>query len=175
MARNVEIKAGIRDMANLKRLVEKFSDQTVTVLIQEDVFFHVTKGRLKLRIFSDGEGELISYERSDVLGPKESTYFIAPVKKPAQLKTALTHALGIRGVIKKKRCLYFIGQTRIHLDEVEGLGDYIELEVVLSENQTWDEGKKKADELMDLLQIEEEDLVDRAYIDLISSDENEAK
>ncbi len=76
-------------------------------------------------------------------------------------------AYGIRGVVRKTRYLYLAGQTRIHLDDVEGLGRFMELEVVLEEGQSDAEGQKIAEDLMSALGVERDDLIDGAYMDLL--------
>jgi len=81
------------------------------------------------------------------------------------LKESLIRGLGIKIVVQKERTLYLIGQTRVHLDRVEGLGDYMELEVVLTENDTQEAGTKIAADLMEKLGINETDLVSGAYAD----------
>lgn len=90
----------------------------------------VRAGRLKLRQFSPESGELIAYSRADVAGTKQSDYLIVPTSTPAELR-ALAAALGVRQTVIKTRVLLRVGQTRIHLDAVQGLGSFVELEVVL--------------------------------------------
>jgi len=153
------------------------SDVEPTLIIQEDTFFIVPRGRLKLREFGRGvsastgtAAELIFYERPDTEEPASSTYSLVPVPDPAALKAALTAALGIRGVVKKRRTLYLAGETRIHIDEVEGLGTFLELEVILETDHgasSREEGVARCLELMSALGIDEGDLMDRAYVDLL--------
>jgi len=137
------------------------------VLQQEDVFFHVRKGRLKLRIFSDSSGELIQYERPDVHEAKLSHYQIHSTSKPLELRKLLADALGEVVTVKKKREVYMVGQTRVHLDEVDELGTFLELEIVLSPGQTPEEGNGIATGLMEKLGIKESDLIPCAYADLL--------
>jgi len=166
MNRNVEIKARIHDLDRMKSLVEPIADSQCQVLIQEDVFFECKTGRLKLRVFPDGRGELISYQRPDTEGPKQSNYVISNTPEPDTLRQALASALGVLGVVRKTRLLYMVGQTRVHLDTVEGLGTFLELEVVLRPDQTEEDGRAIADELTNRLGVQREDLVSGAYIDL---------
>jgi predicted adenylyl cyclase CyaB len=111
---------------------------------------------------------LILYHRSDVAGPKTSNYTIAPTSDPAALRAILTTVFGVVGVVRKRRRLYRIGQTRVHLDDVEGLGQFVELEVVLRPDQSEDEGARIARHLMDRLSIAGDQLVEGAYIDLLA-------
>ena len=167
MSINVEIKATIADLEALKPKIERISDSPAELIRQEDIFYKGPRGRLKLRIYSDAGGELIYYERTDQSGPKRSQYFITKTSEPRDLAIVLESALGIRGVVRKKRWLYWVGNTRVHLDEVEGLGSFVELEVVLSTGQRIEEGELIAGELMTTLGIKESDLVAGAYIDLL--------
>jgi predicted adenylyl cyclase CyaB len=172
MPRNVEIKARVRDMDAVRARAAALSDAPVVVLEQEDTFFHVPDGRLKMRVFPDGKGELIAYRRPDVEGPKTSEYFVYRTPHPHQLADLLTRALGARGVVRKRRLLYLVGPTRMHLDEVEGLGAFLELEVVLADGQSEAEGEAIARRLLGDLGIQDEDRVAEAYIDLLEQ-ENE--
>jgi len=167
MPANIEIKARVRDMAGLRARAEALSDTPVQVIPQEDTFFHTPKGRLKLRQLQPDQAQLVYYERPDQDGPKRSNYFIYATSDPQGLLTTLTMALGVRGVVRKTRYLYLCGQTRIHLDDVEGLGQFMELEVVLREGQTDAEGQSIAEGLMTLLGVRQEDLLEGAYIDLL--------
>lgn len=136
MKRNIEIKATINDFQNVSRIVEDFADSGPTLLEQVDTYFYYRKGRLKLREFKNAQTELISYLRQDSSGPKRSNYNRVRINNSDLLKEALALTLGIKGVVRKRRVLFTVGQTRIHLDKVEGLGDFLEIEIVLKENQS---------------------------------------
>lgn len=169
MAMNVEIKARITEVDALRDRVEAISGAPCEEIHQEDTFFPVLKGRLKLRILSPERGELIYYDREDTCEPKPSHYLIAETTNPAALHAVLANALGLRGIVRKRRLLYLVGKTRIHLDAVEGLGYFLELEVVLDQGESVERGEKVAREIMTKLGIEEADLVRGAYIDLLES------
>lgn len=168
MPANVEIKARLADPAATRRLVEVICDGPPTVLHQRDTFFHCQRGRLKLRECTGGNAELIAYERADVAAAKQSDYDIAPVADPAALAVVLGRALGTGPVVEKTRLLFQVGQTRVHLDAVVGLGDFLELEVVLRPGQSAAEGRAIAAGLMEALRITGEDLVDTAYADMLA-------
>ena len=112
---------------------------------------------------------MIQYERSDLAAPRKSEYYVAQTCTPDSLATVLRATLHVRGTVKKRRILYKAGQTRIHMDEVEGLGCFIELEVVLWRSQDEVEGMRIAREFMDRLEIAGEDLLAQAYVDLLLS------
>jgi predicted adenylyl cyclase CyaB len=164
MPANVEIKARVRDSARIKVLAEALASTSSQLIEQEDVFFIVPRGRLKLRIFSSFSAELIYYEREDQHGPKESRYSISRTSEPDSLKAVLQMSLGIRGIVRKQRALYLVGQTRIHLDEVDGLGSFVELEVVMQTNQSHADAVQIARRLMAQLEIQDSDLIEQAPI-----------
>ncbi len=170
MATNIEIKARVGDPARLKSKVEAISDSDGQRIDQEDIFFHSPQGRLKLRILGQDRGQLIYYERPDSAGPKQSDYYISRTGEPRTLQDVLNRTYGVRGVVRKERWLYWIGHTRIHLDQVEGLGSFLEFEVMLSDGQSIEEGQAIAASLMERLDVAESDLIDAAYIDLLERD-----
>jgi predicted adenylyl cyclase CyaB len=168
MPTNIEIKARAKDRDRLAHLAASLSGGPPTVLRQDDTFFRAPAGRLKLRKLAPNRGELIFYRRPDQPGPKSSDYSISVTSEPDTLRDVLAAALGVLGVVRKERWLYLVGQTRIHLDRVEGLGDFVELEVVLHPGQSEEQGQAIAADLMRRLEIDPEDLVAGAYLDLLA-------
>ena len=169
MPTNIEVKARVHDFEEIQRRAEQLSETPVEVIPQEDTFFHTAQGRLKLRLLSPSKGQLIYYTRPDQEGPKRSDYQISVTSNPYDLRRVLELAYGIRGTVKKTRYLYLVGQTRVHLDNVEGLGQFMELEVVLQEGQSEAEGLAIAEGLMAALGVERSDLLEGAYMDLLES------
>ncbi len=175
MARNIEIKAYVADPEVLAAKAASLADSGPIEKKQDDVFFACAHGRLKLRDFGDGTGDLIYYSRPDQTGPKESFYIRTPTHEPASLRESLTLACGMTGRVVKQRRIYLIGQTRVHLDHVEGLGHFVELEVVLSDDQSTESGTRIANELMNALDIPAASLIDAAYVDLLRAVESQPK
>jgi predicted adenylyl cyclase CyaB len=169
MPSNIEIKARVRDFSEICRRAAQLSGTHAEVIPQEDTFFNTSRGRLKLRVLSEEKGQLIYYTRPDREGPKRSDYHISLTSDPENLKRVLELAYGIRGVVRKTRYLYIVGQTRVHLDNVEGLGQFMELEVVTGEGQSDAEGQLIAEDLMAALGVERSDLLEGAYMDLLES------
>jgi predicted adenylyl cyclase CyaB len=167
MPANIEIKARVSDPATLLTKARALTGVEPEIILQTDTFFQAETGRLKVREFDDGTGELISYHRPDAEGPKTSSYAISRTADAGALREVLAAVLPLRGVVRKKRLLLLAGRTRIHLDEVEGLGSVMELEVVLAEGDDLDGGEREAAELMKHLGITSGDLVSGAYIDLL--------
>jgi predicted adenylyl cyclase CyaB len=169
MARNIEIKARIESVESLMPLVARIADEGPTVIFQDDTFFSCPAGRLKLRAFSEHDGQLIFYQRSDSAGPKESFYVISPTSSPETLRQALSLAYGVVGRVRKQRTLFMVGRARMHLDQVDGLGDFLELEVVLADGEQQTCGMAVANELLEKLAIPQSQLIDKAYVDMLPS------
>ena len=167
MPANIEIKARASDFEGLRHKAEQLSDTPCQVIPQVDTFFICSHGRIKLRELGPTRGQLVFYLRQDINGPKHSDYQIFDTDNPEGLKTIMTGAYGVRGVITKVRYLYMVGQTRIHLDDVRGLGKFIELEVVLNPGQSDEEGQMIAEDLRLKLGIQQDDLIGNAYIDML--------
>ena len=167
MPRNVEIKARIASVEALLPVARALADGEPEAIAQDDSFFPCASGRLKLRAFADGRGELIAYQRPDASGPKTSDYAIAPVPDPDALRATLARALGAGGRVVKQRTLLRVGRTRVHLDRVAGLGDFLELEVVLRDGESADAGVAEAHTLLARLGVDAAQLVSGAYVDLL--------
>jgi predicted adenylyl cyclase CyaB len=168
MPSNIEIKAVLKDRAAVEKIAAGLSDAPPETLHQEDVFFRCDGARLKLRIFASGQGELIRYERANVPKARRSRYLIARTPDPQALLEILTQTMGRSGMVRKTRTLYRIGQTRVHLDNVQGLGDFLELEVVLRPEQSDAAGRRVAADLLSKFGIEQQHLVAEAYVDLLA-------
>lgn len=168
MARNIEIKARIDDPVACAARAAAVADQGPISIEQDDTFFRCIGGRLKLRAFADGTGELIYYRRANSQGPKESFYLRSPTSAPDVLRESLTLANGQAGRVKKHRQLFLVGRTRIHLDEVESLGHFLELEVVLAEGEAPEAGISEAHGLMKRLGLEPSQLIEDAYVDMLA-------
>jgi adenylate cyclase, class 2 len=161
MARNLEIKAHCPDLSRAAAVAAAAGGSFRGTLDQVDTYFHARAGRLKLResvlIAPDGgrseQVELIAYLRPDQGGSRESSYSVIPLAEASGCLAGLSAVLGVRSVVRKRRGLWIVGATRIHLDEVAGLGSFIELETVIT-----DQPELAA-------QVEHERLIERLAID----------
>ncbi len=167
MPRNIEIKARIESVESLLPAVAAIANKGPTDIIQDDSFFTCDNGRLKLRAFCKEKGELIFYRRADREGPKESFYMRSPTSSPDTLREALTLAYGQAGRVRKHRTLFMVGRTRVHLDRVENLGHFLELEVVLQDGESADAGVREAHDLMARIGVKQSHLIAGAYVDLL--------
>ena len=168
MPRNIEIKARVESVEALAPKVAAIATEGPVEITQDDTFFRCESGRLKLRAFSAAEGELIFYRRANQQGPKESFYIRTPTSSPESLRESLRLAYGEVGRVVKRRTLYLLGRTRVHLDRVEQLGQFLELEVVLEESEPSEVGVREAHSLMARLGIKPSQLIETAYVDLLA-------
>jgi len=169
MARvNVELKALDRDPEATAARCARLGATDAGVLSQRDTYFPARRGRLKLRV-EEGAlgGELIAYGRPDHPHPTESNYLIAPVAAPQELVEVLDAALGTAVVVSKRRRLFLWEGVRIHLDEVEGLGNFVEFEAVLPEAGDLATARQKLARLRHELDISDDALVSVGYADLL--------
>lgn len=183
MATNLEFKARCQSLENLySRLVALNAKHRETVH-QIDTYFSMMtdenastqkacKPRLKLReIDGTGEAWLIYYERPNQNESRYSQYHLSKTNDPSTLKALLTAALGIETIVKKQRELWMFKNTRIHLDTVADLGEYIELETVF-QGQPEAEAIAEHQHVKDILDLDTADPVAVSYSDLIVKKES---
>jgi predicted adenylyl cyclase CyaB len=167
MARNLELKARLRDLATARQVAGRLSGGVPQVLEQVDTYFSCRQGRLKLREESGGTAHLVAYARPDESAARLSDYRLVPVNDPAGLKAALIATVGLWGEVRKRRELSLVENVRIHLDQVEGLGEFLEFEAVF---QTLGDKERAASQLAALsgqFGIEPADLIAGSYSDLL--------
>jgi predicted adenylyl cyclase CyaB len=171
MPRNIEIKARISSVAEVLPAAQRLAESPAQRIEQDDTFFALApgRGRLKLRQFADGNAELIHYHRPDTGEAKASDYVRVPAPDPAALREALARSCGVLGRVQKTRTLLVVGASRIHLDQVQGLGDFMELEVVLADGETDSEGARVAEDLMHQLGLSDAPRLAGAYLDLLAA------
>ena len=167
MPKNIEIKARLARISETHALVAAISDTPPQILRQRDTFFRCSHGRLKLREMGEGQAELIFYVRPDSVAATQSDYEISAISEPDALRGVMARALGVTQTVVKTRVLYLVGQTRVHLDSVDGLGDFLELEVVLRPGQDSAEGEIIAADVMSRLGVRADDLCATAYADML--------
>ncbi|MGH0029817.1 MAG: class IV adenylate cyclase [Myxococcota bacterium] len=166
---NIEIKARCADPSAARAVAERLATRHLGVDQQTDTYFTVPRGRLKLRESSLSGGQLIPYLRPDRPGPRRSDYQVLPVPDPAQLKRTLGEMLGVHKVVKKAREIFLVDNVRIHLDRVEGLGTFLELEAVFDGAASSEaEELRKVDALMVELGVGANDLIEGSYEGMVS-------
>ena len=169
MPRHIEIKARVAEPEALRQRALALATAPEQRLEQDDSFFVLPagRGRLKLRQFGDGSAELIHYQRADEAGAKASDYVRVPLADGDACREALGRALGLQGRVRKRRSVVMVGRTRVHLDAVEGLGDFMELEVLLRDGESDADGAAEAEALMRALGLAGAPRVAGAYLDLL--------
>jgi adenylate cyclase class 2 len=165
--RNLELKARDRDPARSLEVCQELGAEDKGTLTQQDTYFEVPRGRLKLREEPDALATLIAYERPDLSGNKESRYRLVEVPDPAELRAALESVLGITVVVSKSRRLFVHEGLRIHLDHVADLGDFIEFEGVVADGDDPARFTEMLDDLRASFAIRDEDLLRESYSDLL--------
>ena len=170
---NIEIKARINNTEKICHILKVSKYKFVGNDHQIDTYFNVNRGRFKLRESSLSGPHLIIYMRDDLSGPKSSEYQIISVKNEVGLKHLLKKTLGIRNVIEKSRKIYLYKNVRIHLDQVKKLGNFLELEAVMDEdNNSRKMEIRKIKSLLVRLGIKDENLIKGSYENLIESPDN---
>ena len=165
--RNIELKARLRDRACAKNACADLKATFQGDIHQVDTYFPVKEGRFKFRESQPGKHYLIYYRRDDEAGPKGCDYNLSEVDRSV-LQT-MCDALGVEVVVNKIRSLYLWHNVRIHLDRVEGLGDFIEFEAVLRDPYDDADGQRKLEHLQQAFGIAVEDLVRDSYRDLVKA------
>jgi predicted adenylyl cyclase CyaB len=166
--RNLELKARHADLDAAREKVRAMDGiRSGGVELQVDTYFHVPHGRLKLREINETSATLIFYERGNRAEARICNYQLIPVLDAGALKTALAAALGTRGVVRKRREIYFWHNIRIHLDEVADLGTLVELEAVLAPQDDEDLAQDRLGHLCEAIGIADKDLLGQSNADLL--------
>jgi adenylate cyclase class 2 len=171
LRRTIELKARLREPAGARAVAESLADRRVELQTQCDTYFHCPLGRLKLREIEGRGAQLIWYDRADQSEAKGSDYRLVDVSDSQGLLAALTAALGIRSVVRKRRLIYWHQNVRIHLDEVDGAGSFLEFEAVLSDPADEPALRQLVDELARRFELKSDDLLRGSYGDMLAGTE----
>ncbi len=166
---NIELKARCENLGRLRESLKSLGAEGQEPERQIDTYFRVAHGRLKLRESLQSDPELIYYARGDVAGARESHYEIYLVEDPEGLKAILKKALGVQAVVAKRREIYLIGNVRVHLDKVQDLGVFVELEGVVENPMELGSIADEVQRLQQALGIESRELIKESYSDLMPS------
>lgn len=167
MPRNIELKARCPDPAAAAGCALAMGARDAGVLLQVDTYFHVKSGRLKLRVIDGQRAELILYSRPNAAEIRASDYHIAQVPDPAGARALLGRSLGVLVEVRKRRRLLLWENVRIHLDDVEGLGSFLELEAVVGDAGDETVSRERAERLRDVLGVADAELIESSYSDLL--------
>ena len=165
--RNLERKVRHADLEAARAALQAMGARHEGVQHQTDTYFHARAGRLKLRQIEGQEAVLIWYDRPEDAEVRTSRYYLVPVPDPALLLTALAGALGLRGEVRKRRDVWHWHNVRVHLDEVEGLGTFVEFEAVLAPGEAEAVSQERLKELSARLALRPEDTLRASYAELL--------
>jgi adenylate cyclase class IV len=161
--RNIELKAIDPDPARSLKICRELGAQDEGVLWQRDTYFNVSAGGLKLREQQPGRAHLIQFERADEPQQRESRYRIIDVDDAQTLLAALTAAIGVNVAVTKRRHLFLWQSVRIHLDDVERLGTFIELEAVAPADSDLQHEHQLVQQLRSAFSITDDRLIATGY------------
>lgn len=170
---NIEIKARCDDLERAEKHLHALGAGQAGTFQQKDTYFKVNDGRLKLRQMNGDEAHLIFYHRDNVTGPRRSDYEIAFTPDPAALGSMLSRIMGQWVEVEKTRQVWIWENVRIHLDDVKGLGKFVELEAVTDldagDTLSLSESHERVETLMRALDIGSDALVGESYGDLLAA------
>ena len=164
--RNIEVKARVASLDRARQVAREIPADFKGTLHQVDTYFSCSQGRLKLREIKGQGAELIWYSRSDEGKPRASDYIICEIEHPRVLTVLLDSALSTIGRVEKRRELFLWKNVRIHLDDVSGLGTFLEFEAVMQDSSDDAEGHSLVQALVEEFHISASDVLKRSYIDM---------
>jgi len=169
-ALNLELKARVADLLQARAVARQLTTRPLEELVQLDTYFQCATGRFKLRQFDLERGQLIWYQRASQQQAKSSYYKLLDISRPEEMKNLLAITLGIRVVVQKQREVYFYQNVRIHLDQVQSLGTFLEFEAVLEDADQVPEGQQQLDFLCRQFSIEDKDLLEGSYAEMLEDE-----
>ncbi|KAH7694308.1 hypothetical protein AAVH_38649 [Aphelenchoides avenae] len=166
--RNLTLKARVDDAEEMETAIFNLTQTIGNVAVEEDVYFNVPYGQMKLRTTHPGHdnGELISYKQSSNPGANLSEARVTPVDSVKQLRSTLAFSLSELGTIRKRRRVYGMPNVRINLDDVHHLGLFVDIDIRADTGLTPEELQKKMDSIKQELGIKDAQLVSQSYLDL---------
>ena len=167
MPRNLELKARIASLDAAREVALRIATSRLSDQRQTDTYFSCTSGRLKLREIDGAQAQLVWYRRPDGYDVRASDYVLAPAIDGESLKAALAGALSVQCVVAKRREIFLFHNVRIHLDRVEGLGEFLEFEAVLGPDADEATSQQRLHALRAQFRIQDADLVPGSYRELM--------
>jgi predicted adenylyl cyclase CyaB len=162
---NFEIKARYNDLDFVRAFLRKQNARYVGLDHQIDTYFKVRKGRLKLRQ-GNIENNLIYYERENIAGAKQSNVILVRTEPDSKIEQILLKLFDVLVVVDKKREIYFIDNVKFHIDEVKGLGSFIEIEAIDEDGTLGiDKIREQCNYYIGKLNIRQ--FIDRSYSDML--------
>jgi len=162
---NFEFKAHLRDAAHVRAALKRQRARFLGTDRQVDTYFRVPSGRLKVR---EGrlENSLIFYRRTNTAHARRSSVELMPLPRRNSVRVILSRVMGVLAVVDKRREIYFVGNVKIHLDRVRGLGTFVEVEAMTRSGDIR-KVRAQAAKFQKLFAISPKDIVPQSYSDLI--------
>lgn len=162
---NFEFKARLRDAAHVRAVLKSLRARSLGTDRQVDTYFRVPAGRLKIR---EGrlENALIFYQRTDAAHARRSLVELMLLPRRNSVRAILTRSLGVLAVVDKRREIYFVGNVKIHVDRVRGLGTFLEVEA-MTRSGDLRKVRAQAAKFQKHFAISPADIVPQSYSDLI--------
>ena len=168
MKKNLELKVELEDFSDILQNIASLGVKEAGILYQVDKYFLIGKKRLKLRNMN-GEFQLIYYSRPNTQESKLSQYYVFGFtnKQGVVIEKILNVFFAVKAVVSKKRTLYLYKHTRIHLDKVENLGNFLELETVFNRKDPQYDFYHEHNAVIDTLGLPRYKKIKSSYSDLI--------
>ncbi len=168
--KNIELKILLKKFNPLNSILKKMGVKLKNHMYQVDTYYNYKRGKIKIREINNKNFELIFYQRPDKYGSKISNYKIYKINKNQlkHIKNQLKSLLGEKNIVTKKRDLYLYKNTRIHLDKVKNLGNFLELETIVK-NSSLRQAKKEHNLIKKLLGLNNYKNINKSYCDILLS------
>ena len=164
MPKNFEIKCRIRNLSEIKKILVSDRSYKYSIEKQKDIYYKVKSGRLKLRIINEKNSDLIYYNRKEKNRERVSNFVISSTINFKELNFIMTEQFEVMVIVNKKREIFVKDNIRIHLDTVNKLGKFLEIEIMFKDLK---KAKKLMEELKDLLRLNPKDFIKPSYSDLL--------
>lgn len=164
MPKNFEIKCRIRNLSAIKEILVSDRKYKYSFEKQRDIYYKVKSGRLKLRIINEKISDLIYYNRKEQNRERVSNFVISSTNNFKELNFIMTEQFEVMVIVNKKREIFVKDNIRIHLDTVNKLGKFLEIEIMFKDLK---KAKKLMEELKDLLRLNPKDFIKSSYSDLL--------
>jgi len=163
MPTNLELKIRVTSHQSLKKILKQIGAENKGMLKQKDVYYSIPNGLLKLRI-ENGNESLIFYNRNENDKNRWSNFELLKFVNSNGEKF-FSKLFDVEVIVKKKRELFYYDDTRIHLDKVNNLGKFLELETLVINGKV--DAKKRFEKIISLLKLDESKQIRKSYRDLL--------
>jgi predicted adenylyl cyclase CyaB len=162
--KNFEIKCRISNLSAIKEKLSSDRNYKYSVEKQRDIYYNVKSGRLKLRIINEKNSDLIYYNRKEKNSERVSNFVISSTLNFRELNFIMTEQFKVMVIVNKKREIFVKDNIRIHLDTVNKLGKFLEIEIMFKD---LNKAKKLMEELKEMLNLNSKDFIKSSYSDLL--------